>query len=265
MSETILITGAAQRVGLHCALALRAQGYAVVATYRQEKPGLAELRDAGVRCIPCDFDQPSAVMALVQAVNAESTSLRAIIHNASSWQADALLPCLQSDVTAKHENCLDALASTATPIETQLAKDAAIFDAMMHIHAKVPYLLTRALLPNLLANGNADVIALTDFVASVGSSKHMAYAASRAAMENMVLSMSRQLAPNIKVNAIAPALLLFNQHDDAEYRQKALKKSLLQCEPGSQEVVNSINFLLNSQYVTGRVLALDGGRHLNLP
>jgi dihydromonapterin reductase/dihydrofolate reductase len=265
MSDTILITGAVQRVGLHCALALRAQGYTVVATYRQEKPGLAELRDAGVHCISCDFDQPGAVLALVQAVNAQTTSLRAIIHNASSWQADALLPCLSSEQPAKPGNSLDPAPFAASQIEQQLATDNAIFDAMMHIHAKVPYLLTRALLPHLLANGNADVIALTDFVANVGSSKHMAYAASRAAMENMVMSMSRQLAPKIKVNAIAPALLMFNEGDDAQYRQKALKKSLLQCEPGSQEVVNSINYLMASQYVTGRVLALDGGRHLNLP
>jgi dihydromonapterin reductase/dihydrofolate reductase len=84
-------------------------------------------------------------------------------------------------------------------------------------------------------------------------------------MENLVLSMSRQLAPAIKVNAIAPALLMFNDGDDAQYRQKALKKSLMQCEPGSQEVVNTINYLLASQYITGRVLALDGGRHLNFP
>lgn len=260
MSESILITGAAQRVGLHCALALRAQGYDVIATYRQEKQGLTQLRDAGVHCVYCDFDQPDAIVALVAAVTAKAKSLRAIIHNASSWQADAVLPCNAAALDANTDNIL-----SPAQISAQLATDACIFDAMMHIHAKVPYLLTRALMPNLLANGNADVIALTDFVASVGSSKHMAYAASRAAMENLVLSMSRQLAPAIKVNAIAPALLMFNDGDDAQYRQKALKKSLMQCEPGSQEVVNTINYLLASQYITGRVLALDGGRHLNFP
>lgn len=260
MSESILITGAAQRVGLHCALALRAQGYDVIATYRQEKQGLTQLRDAGVYCVYCDFDQPDAIVALVAAVTAKAKSLRAIIHNASSWQADAVLPCKAAALDPNTDNIL-----SPAQISAQLATDAGIFDAMMHIHAKVPYLLTRALMPNLLANGNADVIALTDFVASVGSSKHMAYAASRAAMENLVLSMSRQLAPAIKVNAIAPALLMFNDGDDAQYRQKALKKSLMQCEPGSQEVVNTINYLLASQYITGRVLALDGGRHLNFP
>lgn len=250
MTETILITGAGQRVGLHSALALRAQGYAVIATYRQHKAGVTQLQQAGVDCIACDFSSEGAVFALVQAVKARTSSLRAIIHNASSWLPDQPLLAPNAEGSA---------------VQASLHADSELFDAMMHIHAKVPYLLTRALLPQLMANGRADVIALTDFVAAVGSAKHGAYAASRAAMENLVVSMSRQFAPTIKVNAIAPALLMFNEHDDEAYQQKALKKSLLQITPGAEEASKAIQYLLESQYVTGRVLALDGGRHLNLP
>ena len=93
----------------------------------------------------------------------------------------------------------------------------------------------------------------------------MAYAASKAALENLTYSFARALAPNVKVNAIAPALLMFNQHDDEPYRQKALRKSLLQCEPGAEEMSNAVQYLLNSRYITGKVIALDGGRQLNLP
>lgn len=254
MSETILITGAAQRVGLHCALALQHQGYQVIATYRQERPGVSQLREAGVICHHVDFAKPDAILNLVEKVSAQAPVLRALIHNASSWQPDAKLP-----------TCMDAKAMTSEALERQLQQDAHVFDDMMHIHAKVPWLLTRALLPNLQASPVADVIALTDFVASVGSSKHMAYAASRAAMENLLLSMARQLAPKVKVNGIAPALLMFNEGDDADYQQKALAKSLMQTTPGPDEVLRSINYVMHSQYITGRILALDGGRHLNLP
>jgi dihydromonapterin reductase/dihydrofolate reductase len=176
-------------------------------------------------------------------------TLRAIIHNASSWQADLPL----------------APVATTTNLLSQLAQDAAVFDAMQHIHARAPYLLNRALLPQLATSATADIIHLTDFVASVGSSKHQAYAASKAALENLTLSLSRKLAPSIKVNAIAPALLMFNEGDDAAYREKALAKSLMAIEPGPDEVWQSILYLLNSRYITGRILALDGGRHLNLP
>mgnify|MGYP006187188965 FL=1 len=90
----------------------------------------------------------------------------------------------------------------------------------------------------------------------------MAYAASKAALENLTFSFAKALAPKVKVNAIAPALLMFNSDDDNEYREKALKKSLLQIEPGANEMTNTVVYLLNSRYITGRVLALDGGRPL---
>ena len=69
--------------------------------------------------------------------------------------------------------------------------------------------------------------------------------------------MARQLAPQVKVNAIAPALLMFNEGDSAEYKAYTLKKSLMEIEPGPTEVLQSILYLLQSRYITGRVLALD--------
>lgn len=245
MENNIIITGAAQRLGLHCALTLQQAGYQVIATYRSEKPGLAQLREAGVQCVQLDVTDHAALSAFISSMQQQLTSLRALIHNASDWKAD--LP-----------------ASAHNP--DRLEQDAAIYDAMQAVHAKAPYLLNRAFTPLLQAqNGSSDIIHLTDFVASVGSSKHIAYAASKAALENLTYSFARALAPKVKVNAIAPALLMFNEHDDAHYRQKALQKSLLQVEPGAAELTNTVLYLLNSRYITGKVLALDGGRPLKLP
>ncbi|STI17699.1 putative short chain dehydrogenase [Escherichia coli] len=70
-----------------------------------------------------------------------------------------------------------------------------------------------------------------------GSDKHVAYAASKAALDNMTRSFARKLAPEVKVNSIAPSLILFNEHDDAEYRQQALNKSLMKTAPGEKEVI----------------------------
>lgn len=245
----IVITGAGQRVGLHCATALLQQGYKLVISYRNVTPGVKALQHAGALCLPADFTQLTDIAAFVAAL-APYPVIRAVIHNASSWQPD--LPI--ADAAAQH---------SALHL---LQQDAAIFDNMQQVHARAPYLLNRALLPQLLAGpGSADIIHLTDFVASVGSSKHQAYAASKAALENLTLSLARQLAPKVKVNAIAPALLMFNEGDDDAYRQKALAKSLLAIAPGPEEVLQSVLYLLQSRYITGRVLALDGGRHLKLP
>lgn len=269
MRDTILITGAAQRVGLYCALALQQRGYQVIISYRTRHPAVDELMAAGVICLQADLTDLQSMADFVLKVNNHCRQLRAIIHNASDWQKD--LP-----VTA-------AVGISATL--AQLQQDALVFDAMSNIHARAAYLLNRALLPllkahvlqtnsddqaedlksNVVKSGVADIIHLTDFVASVGSEKHQAYAASKAAVENLTFSLSRQLAPHVKVNAIAPALLMFNQGDDEAYQHRALAKSLLGVAPGAEEVLATIVYLLQSRSVTGRVLSLDGGRQLRLP
>jgi dihydromonapterin reductase/dihydrofolate reductase len=95
-----------------------------------------------------------------------------------------------------------------------------------------------------------------------GSKKHIAYAASKAAMDNLTRSFARKLAPEVKVNAIAPALILFNSDDDENYRRHVLSKTLMQIEPEEQEIVNLVNYILQSRYMTGKTLSLDGGRCL---
>ena len=81
-------------------------------------------------------------------------------------------------------------------------------------------------------------------------------------MDNLTLSDSVRLAPKVKVNSIAPALVLFNDDDDKAYREKTLKKSLMQREGGLDEFQHAVDYLMNSHYVTGRILPMDGGRHL---
>ncbi len=249
----VVITGAGQRVGLHCATALLKHGYQLAVSYRKLSPGIVALQQAGALCIKADFNHLEDLALFVEAL-APYPTIRAIIHNASSW-----LPDRPHSIDIAKQSVL-----------SQLQQDAAIFDTMQQVHARAPYLLNRALLPKLLASAErsespADIIHLTDFVASVGSSKHQAYAASKAALENLTLSLARQLAPKVKVNAIAPALLMFNEGDDTAYQQKALAKSLMAVAPGPDEVWQSILYLLSSRYITGRVLALDGGRQLKLP
>ncbi|MDF2178357.1 dihydromonapterin reductase [Aliiglaciecola sp. CAU 1673] len=230
----ILFTGAAQRVGLYCVKALHAQGHQLVVSYRTRRDSINALEKLGIDCIQADFASDEGIHGFVHQVKSRYVSLRAIVHNASDWLPDDNL------------------------------RQAQIFDTMMAVHAKAPLLINQALAP-LLNQDKADIIHLTDFVAQTGSAKHMAYAASKAALENLTMSFARALAPRVKVNAIAPALICFNKHDDEAYRQKTLKKSLLGTEPGEQEVFKAISWLLDSDYMTGRIIGLDGGRPLNLP
>lgn len=235
MQQPILVTGVGQRAGLHLASNFLQRGWPLIGTYRRERSSLDGLRDAGADLYCCDFYREGELESLIKAVTATYRGLRAIIHNASDWlPEDGDLP----------------------PGE--------VMQRMMQVHVQAPYRLNLALAPLLQAaeGQRADIIHIGDYVSGRGSRKHIAYAASKAAQDNLTLSFAARLAPTVKVNSIAPALLLFNQGDSAEYREKALAKSLLRREGGLDEFQRAVDYLLESDYVTGRILPLDGGRHI---
>ena len=235
MNDPILITGVGKRIGLHMAHQFLARDIPVIGTYRTERASLNELKQKGAQLYACDLTQDTQIQQLIKSITADYSSLRAIIHNASDWLPDNI------DIPAS-----------------------SIMQHMMQVHANAPYQINLALAPLLKVSQHhyTDIIHIGDYVTSRGSKKHIAYAASKAAQDNLTLSFSAKLAPKVKVNSIAPALVLFNKNDDDAYREKTLKKSLMQREAGLEELQHSIDYLLNSEYVTGRILALDGGRHL---
>ena len=233
----IVITGGARRLGLATAIALHEDGHRVLVTYRSERPELERLRRLGIETIRADFCGQAAILSFCEELRNRCDTLRAIIHNASEW-----LP--------EHDD----------------SSDGEVLERMLNVHVAVPYLINQRC-GDLLCRygevyGQADIVHLSDYVASTGSKKHIAYAASKAALDNLTLSFASKYAPLVKVNSVAPALLMFNPEDGPEYRKRALQKSLLRVEPGEDEGVNTIRYILDSRYLTGKTIALDGGRHL---
>ncbi len=231
-SAPILITGASQRVGLHCALRLLEQGQPVIVSYRSERSGIDELRKAGAVTLQGDFSTEAGVMAFIAELKNHTDSLRAVVHNASEWLAE-------------------------TP-----GDEAEQFTRMFSVHMLAPYLINLHCASLLHASEVADIVHISDDVTRKGSSKHIAYCASKAGLESLTLSFAARFAPRIKVNGIAPALLMFQATDDAEYRANALAKSALGIEPGAEVIYQSLRYLLDSTYVTGTTLTVNGGRHV---
>lgn len=236
-SSPIVITGGAQRLGLAAALALRDDHYPVLVTYRKNRPALDLLRQKGVETVQADFSDETGILQFAEELCGRFRSLRGLIHNASEWIPEG----------GEHS-------------------DSTVMQRMLSVHVMAPYLLNQQcgelLRRNGEVDGQADIIHMSDYVAGTGSKKHIAYAASKAALDNLTLSFASKFAPLVKVNSIAPALLMFKPGDDDAYREKALKKSLLGIAPGEAEGVNAIRYILESRYLTGKTIALDGGRHL---
>ncbi|PJI47077.1 MAG: dihydromonapterin reductase [Pseudomonas sp.] len=233
----ILITGASQRIGLHCAKRLLLEGQPVIVTYRQEKPGIAELRELGAICLHAELADEAGILAFIDELNSHTKRLRAIIHNASAWIGD------------------------------KPGEEAQAFESLFRLHMLAPYLINLRCAPLLERDAvergaPADIIHLSDDVARKGSANRIAYCASKAGLDNLTLSFAASLAPRIKVNGIAPALILFNEGDDDAYRARTLAKSAMGIEPGPDVIYQSVRYLLDSPYVTGTTLTVNGGRHL---
>ena len=195
------------------------------------------LEEQGVTCIQADFSTASGVDEFVANILSRYSALGGIIHNASEW--------------APEEGCADT---------------ALLMEKMWQVHVFAPYRINLAFEALLCAgseqDGQARHHSYDGLCGRKDSDKHIAYAASKAGLANLTCSFAKRFAPKVKVNAIAPSLLMFNESDDDEYRNKALNKSLLRKAPGEQEGVMAVQYILGSRYMTGRTLSLDGGRHL---
>lgn len=234
-ASPILITGGAQRLGRHCAERLVQDGQPVIISYRRERPELKAMRERGIVTLQADFSSEDGILDFLERLKDETGALRAIVHNASDWAPD-------SD-----------------------GEDAgAAFERLFRIHMLAPYLINLHAKPLLDAcsEPQRDIVHMTDYVVQKGSRKHAAYAATKAGLDNLTLSFAARYAPEIQVNAIAPALIMLNQGDDEDYAAKARAKSAMEMVPGPGVIYQSLRYLLDNRYVTGTTLAVDGGRHL---
>jgi dihydromonapterin reductase / dihydrofolate reductase len=231
-SAPILITGAGQRVGLYCAERLLDDGHSLIVTYRSEREGVQRLRERGALTLQADFSGEAQILTFVERLKSHTNSLRAIVHNASDWL------CESPD------------------------NEAAEFQRLFNVHMLAPYLINLHCAELLRQSNPADIIHISDDVVRKGSARHPAYCASKAGLDSLTLSFAGKFAPQIKVNGIAPALVMFNEQDDAQYRQKTLEKSALGIEPGPLVIYQSLRYLLDNPYVTGTTLTVNGGRHL---
>ncbi|MEO4045872.1 dihydromonapterin reductase [Pseudomonas sp. CAU 1711] len=228
----ILITGAGQRLGLHCAERLLDAGQPVIFSYRREREGVAHLRQRGAIALQADFASEAGILDFIEQVKNHTDRLRAIVHNASDWD-------------------------TETP-----GQEAEVFRRMVSVHMLAPYLINLHCEELLRRSTPADIIHIGDDVTRTGSAKRPAYCASKAGLDSLTLSFAARFAPQIKVNTIAPALIQFNEGDSAAHRAKRLGESALGIEPGAEVLYQSLRYLLDNPYVTGTSLSLNGGRHL---
>ncbi|MEA1989501.1 MAG: dihydromonapterin reductase [Pseudomonadota bacterium] len=236
IENAVLITGGGQRIGAYLVRQfLQKTDFPVVFIYRTYRAEVDELVSLGAVAIQCDFTENNVLPGLVEQLKQQVSSLRAVIHNASLWLSDEQAPALSTE-----------------------------YSALFKVHVEAPYYLNTELAQLLLASSNPlkDIISISDYSVSRVTDSHIAYLASKSALQTLSQGFAKKYAPGIKVNDIAPALIQFNVGDSEGYMQKRLAQSALPIEPGAEVVWQAVDYLMNSSYSTGSTLQLDGGRHL---
>jgi pteridine reductase len=240
-----LVTGGSQRVGRAIALALARAGCDVDITYRASREHaeslVDELASAGAddpRALPLDLTDLDSVQRFAAEYASVRTSLAVLVHNASAYGP--------------------------TPMG---AIDAARAESLMRVHAVGPLLLTQGLLGPLRAPGSASVVAMLD-IHAMGQPRtgYSAYAMSKAALRSMVESLAVELAPSIRVNGVAPGVVLWGeQGDDLDLamRERYIQRIPLGRVGTPEEAAQAVVWLaLHATYTTGQVVRVDGGRAL---
>lgn len=223
-----LVTGAGVRVGAVIARDLARHGFTVAAHYHRHAPrGLAAALQADLALA----DGPARLAA---AFRERFDRLDLLVNSAAAFEA--------------------------LPLEET---DAAEFDHQMSLNARAPLLLVKALLPLLRAAGGSVVN-----VADVGGGLvawrgFAAYAASKAALARLTECLALELAPEVRVNAVAPGTVLWPDAYPAARRRTLAARIPLGRAGTPGDVAQAVRFLAEAPYVTGAILPVDGGRHLS--
>jgi pteridine reductase len=223
-----LVTGAGVRVGNAIARDLARHGWQVAAHYRTHRPrGFAA-------ALAADLALPDGPARLAAAFRARFRRLDLLVNGAAAF---------------------DALAVERT--------DAAAFDAQMDLNARAPLLLVKALLP-LLRRARGSVVNLADVGGGLVPWRGFAaYAASKAALVRLTECLALELAPAVRVNAIAPGTVLWPEAYPAALRRTLTARIPLRRAGTPGDVADAVRYLADAQFVTGAVLPVDGGRHLS--
>ncbi len=241
--RTALITGAARRIGACIAETLHQRGCDVVLHYHSSADAVNELaeklntlRAASVMLVQADLGETGEIDRLAAQVRERTGKLDLLVNNASRF-----FPT------------------------TVGATSQAQWDELMDSNLRGPFFLTQALIPEL-TNAGGSVVNLLDVHALRPMPGHAVYCMAKAGLQMMTLALAKDLGPKIRVNGVAPGAILWPEHEGSSAdQQKILSKTVMGRAGRPEDIASAVAYLgLDAPYVTGQVLAVDGGRSLNM-
>lgn len=238
-----LITGGARRIGASIARQLHSEGYNLVIHYRNSKDDaqsvadtLNNLRNKSVTLVSANLNEKTDIESLAEQALAAYGRLDVLINNASSFYP--------------------------TPVSEASEEQ---WDDLFGSNAKAPFFLSQAL-SKALKDTRGKIVNIADIHAEKPLKEHTLYCMAKAANVMLTLSLAKELAPDIRVNSIAPGAIIWPEQDAelSQESQAAIVDKIPLARAGKPEnIANTVSYLLNNDYLTGQVISVDGGRSIN--
>jgi pteridine reductase len=243
--KVVLVTGGAKRVGAAICRRLHAAGANIVIHYRSSlyealalRAELNELREGSANCVQGDLLDVVALKGLIEdSINCFG-HLDALVNNASSFYATPL-----DKVNEGHWNDL------------------------MGTNLRAPLFLAQAAAEELRRR-HGTIVNIADIHSERPMHRHVLYSAAKAGLVALTKGLAQELAPQVRVNAVSPGVIIWpedQEWQDEEVRRKIVEHTLLKREGNPEDIARTVKFLIaDALYITGQVIAVDGGRSINI-
>jgi NAD(P)-dependent dehydrogenase (short-subunit alcohol dehydrogenase family) len=233
-----LVTGAGKRLGRVVALRLAQEGADVAIHFGNSAVEAAEavsqIEKLGQRAVafPAELTSVAAIRKLVADVASYFGHLDILVNNAANF--------LETHFAETTENTWDASLDT---------------------NLKAPFFCSQAAAPHLAKSGRGVIVNFADIGGLVGWCEFLPHSISKAGIIMMTRVLAKALAPAVRVNALAPGTITMPD-DPPEWQQDYILRAPLKRSGRPDEIADAVMFLISTEFVTGHVLVLDGGRTL---
>ena len=236
--KVVFLTGGSRRIGANMARYFHKKGFKLILHFNNsleeaeslEKYFLSKRKNS-CTTIQADFSDQNSTNDAIRKILERTETLDVLINNASGF--------------------------FSTPIKTASKEQ---WITLLDTNTTIPLFLIQAFRP-LLENSKGCVINISDSQVNSGIAKYSLYAAAKSALESLTKSLAKELAPNIRVNAIAPGIILWPEAEGLNEKEKLtiIKKTFLG-RVGKPEDISAVAYMLyRSTYITGQVIKVDGG------
>ena len=240
MNKTALITGASKRIGKAIAEYLAERGWNIVIHYNNSEDAAKQLAselslkfvDQNFSLVKANLSKTSDVVGIIPKVVSENGELELLVNNASVFDKGYL-------------------KETSTEL----------FDSQMDVNLKAPFLLIKDF-ANYCKKGN--IINFVDTRVTANKSNFAAYSLSKKGLWDVTKMAALELAPEIRVNAIAPGVTLAPAEEDDSYLLNLSKNIPMKRPGGIDPILKSVDYILNNTHLTGQLLFADGGENLGI-